>query len=348
MVWLRRVFRWVENHFLLHWNNPCVEVKLNIPILLEKSSTLALEKKWHQTASSLSFFLLPSALDHFMKTIVYFSGKTIIVLPQDGLIFSISFIFWWCKWAKFFSLFNFKNEKLALKLNSIKSPQKSGKIWDSFHSAFKDRFKYILNPPVRIKSESPSNNRLAEWASCQSKSFVGPGQLLRWQSSLVLEVKIADCISSVPWWWCTLSTCSADGAGGPCTCTKTSLSHGTRGPKDNHGAGWRWERGWSLRPRHFWQVLFLHLYPWLPWIISSTFTKANHKGRFTGPCFKYMHLTTYHSCSHLQGTDMWSRLNHAFHRDSIFLKGPQQCALWSPSTSCSIDPSILVVISMLK
>lgn len=209
-------------------------------------------------------------------------------------------------------------------------------------------FKYILNPPVRIKSESPSNNRLAEWASCQSKSFVGPGQLLRWQSSLVLEVKIADCISSVPWWWCTLSTCSADGAGGPCTCMKASLSHGTRGPKDNHGAGWRWERGWSLRPRHFWQVLFLYLYPWLPWIISSTFTKANHKGRFTGPCFKYMHLTTYHSCSHLQGTDMWSRLNHAFHRDSVFLKGLQQCALWSPSTSCSIDPSILVVISMSK
>lgn len=33
-----------------------MEVKLNIPILLEKSSALALEKKSGQTESSLSFF----------------------------------------------------------------------------------------------------------------------------------------------------------------------------------------------------------------------------------------------------------------------------------------------------
>lgn len=97
----KSVFTWVENHFLLDWNkNPCMEVKLNIPILLEKSSTLALGKKvGRRHHPYLFFFLLPSALNNFLKAVVHFSGKTLdCTLSRQPYLLHFTYFFEAVNW----------------------------------------------------------------------------------------------------------------------------------------------------------------------------------------------------------------------------------------------------------
>lgn len=133
------------------------------------------------------------------------------------------------------------------------------------------------------------------------------------------------------------------GAGWPRSQMRASLSHGIQGLKGNHGTGQRWERGCGLRSRQICEEFFstcIHgCLGLVPQVSQRQITKEESE---RGPCFRYMHLMTYHSYSHLREWTCSPSWN------SSSLKGPRQCALWFPSTLYSIYLSILVVVSMLK